>query len=221
MKTEANIEQGCDQIPPVGDASDMGMDVDASEDDDYIEEEMLLFTDFANYLTEEELTDSNVRIKVIGIDTEAPIIQINNDVYEGSYDFALGTNVFLEEDVEAKNSIDPLYSPNPNKVYKYAGQSSKVLKMQRIFVSPKTDVANLKTEPEVTESDTINKAQRYLVTRTYEEALNLHLPKGMFQPRHIDPDQNCEQIVQSKPAEAESDDPDDALDPDYVPNINF
>ncbi|XP_058823833.1 uncharacterized protein LOC131684732 isoform X2 [Topomyia yanbarensis] len=218
MKTEISDDHGSSQLPIEGVVS--GMDVD---DDDYIEEEMILFADFAKYLTEEELTDTNLRIKVIGIETDAPIIQINNDVYEGSYDFAMGTNVFLEEDAKTKSLIDPLYSPDPEKVYKYAGQSTKVLKMQRIFITPKAaDITNVKTESEAVESETDNTKNRYLVTRTYEEALNLHLPRGMNPPRHIEPEQNCEQVVQSRSTFAagmDSDGHDDPLDPDYDPDM--
>ncbi|XP_055548977.1 uncharacterized protein LOC129732275 [Wyeomyia smithii] len=197
--------------------------MDHSDDDEYIEEEMLLFVDFDKFISQDELTDSNVKIKFVGIETETPIIQVNNDVYQGSYDFALGTNVFLEEDTEAKKSIDPLYSPDPARVFKYSGQSNKVLKMQRIFVTPKTEVVNVKNEPgSGQETDQYREKERYLVTRTYEEALNLHLPEGQYPPRSIEPENNCEQVVlrtrrMLAGSPSLSDCGDDPADADYVP----
>uniref|UniRef100_A0A1Q3FA57 Proteinral transcription factor 3c polypeptide 6 n=1 Tax=Culex tarsalis TaxID=7177 RepID=A0A1Q3FA57_CULTA len=180
---------------------------DSDVPEDYIEEEILVFADFEKYLATEELTDPNVRIKVIGIETESPIVQINNDLYKGSYDFALGTNVFLEEDLEGKAAIDPLYSSNPEKLYKFAGQSSKVLKMKRIFVTPKPNetASDVKVKPEPTDEleesnekddSTAKDKERYIVRQNYEEALNLHLPEGVYPPRHIDLEHNCEAIVQ-------------------------
>lgn len=193
----------------------------------YIEEEMLVFADFESYLTSEELADPNVRIKVIGIDSENPVIQINDDIYRGSYDFAMGTNVFLEEDEQAKSKIDPLYSQNPPKLYRYSGQSNKVLNMKRIFATPKADVGStVKTEPGADAPEEAKSMdERYLVMRSYEEALNLHLPFGCYPPRFIDPEQNCETVVHRKAAaltrvESEADGDSKRNDPDYKPGMD-
>lgn len=229
MKLEV-FEEDRDQATAEEDESAMEQDLEDDDDDgdpdseDYIEEEMLLFADFEKHLTQEELADPNVRVKVIGIETEHPVIQINNDVYKGTYDFALGTNVFLEEDEKGKASVDSLYCPNPAKLYKLAGQTTKVLKMERIFITPKTDMATVKTEPGVVEEEN-SQMERYLVSRTYEEALNLHLPEGHFPPRHIELEHNCERVVRRKATTLttiDSDIEDDARrdnpgDSDYVP----
>lgn len=229
------LEKGCDEMPNEASATEedvSAMEMDPDDDDDpesYIEEEMLIFADFENYLTTEELADPNVRVKVIGIDSESPVIQINNDVYRGSYDFALGTNVFLEEDEERKNTNDPLYNADPPKFYKYSGQGNKVLRMKRIFTTPKADVATVKKEPaDTTEESRSTESERYLVMRSYEEALNLHLPLGCYPPRHIDSELNFEKIVHRKPltlTTVESDVEDDAQrddprDVDYKPGMD-
>ncbi|XP_062563188.1 uncharacterized protein LOC134226437 [Armigeres subalbatus] len=197
--------------------------------EEYIEEEMLIFADFENHLAAEDLSDANIRVKVIGIDSDNPVIQINDDIYRGSYDFALGTNVFLEEDEVAKSNLDPLYSPNPPKMYKYSGKSNKVIKMKRIFATPKTD-ATIKTEPDApaTEESRSVDNERCLVTRSYEEALNLHLPLGGLPPRRIGIEQNFEQVVHRKPVtltRVDSDVEDDAVrddprDLDYKPGMD-
>ncbi|XP_065081657.1 uncharacterized protein LOC135704148 [Ochlerotatus camptorhynchus] len=229
------LEKGYEEMPNEASATEddeSAMELGPEDDADpesYIEEEMLIFADFENYLTPEELADPNVRVKVIGIESESPVIQINNDVYRGSYDFALGTNVFLEEDDEKKNTNDPLYNPNPPKFYKYSGQGNKVLRMKRIFTTPKTDVATVKTEPaDTTEESRTTQTERYLVTRSYEEALNLHLPVGCNPPRFIDSEHNCENIVHRKTltlTTVESDVEDDAKrddprDVDYKPGMD-
>ncbi|XP_055643210.1 uncharacterized protein LOC129779645 [Toxorhynchites rutilus septentrionalis] len=182
------------------------------DSEDYTEEEMLLYADFENYLSQEELTDPNVRVKIVGIESENPIIQVNNDIYKGTYDFAVGTNVFFEEDSKGKASIDPLYSANPEKLYKYVGQSTKVLTMKRIFITPKTE--QVKTEPGTAAEITRDNASQYTVTHTYEEALNMHLPEGHYPPRHIEQEHNCEKVVKRKTTKltmVESDVEDDAM----------
>ncbi|XP_001851019.2 guanine nucleotide-binding protein-like 3 homolog [Culex quinquefasciatus] len=225
-------ESAMEQEEMEGDEDEDDDDAESDVPGDYIEEEMLVFADFEKYLATEELIDPNVRVKVIGIETENPIVQINNDLYKGSYDFAIGTNVFLEEDPEGKAAIDPLYSPNPEKLYKYSGQSSKVLKMKRIFVTPKTEqpaATDVKVKPEPTdeleEPDEIDNAtskekERYIVRQNYEEALNLHLPEGVYPPRHIDLEHNCEAIVRRTLTTlnmAESDMEDDPCGGDFKP----
>ncbi|XP_055608038.1 uncharacterized protein LOC129756909 [Uranotaenia lowii] len=220
---------------------DAGLNPDEESDEDdpvnYVSEEVLLFVDFDNHLSRKELVDPNVRIKVVGIETEHPVIQINEDVYKGTYDYPLGTNVFLEEDPFEKSKIDPLYGANPDKLYKYAGQSDKMLKMKRIFVKPKEQqpsTATIKEEPgslpvPATELDKVCRfTERTLVTRTYEEALNLHLPEGHYPPRHIAPEQNCGKVVARKMAaltavdsdiEDEAAKADDPNDRDYQPGV--
>ncbi|KAL9697512.1 hypothetical protein quinque_000953 [Culex quinquefasciatus] len=206
-------ESAMEQEEMEGDEDEDDDDAESDVPGDYIEEEMLVFADFEKYLATEELIDPNVRVK-------------------GSYDFAIGTNVFLEEDPEGKAAIDPLYSPNPEKLYKYSGQSSKVLKMKRIFVTPKTEqpaATDVKVKPEPTdeleEPDEIDNAtskekERYIVRQNYEEALNLHLPEGVYPPRHIDLEHNCEAIVRRTLTTlnmAESDMEDDPCGGDFKP----
>lgn len=54
-------------------------------DDDYEEEEIIVFADFQTKLTSDALmSDPNLNVKIIGIDTEAPLIQINSKVFQGN-----------------------------------------------------------------------------------------------------------------------------------------
>lgn len=51
---------------------------------DYDEEEILVYTDFQqSILSVDELEDPNMNIKIIGIETEHPLIIINSKIFKG------------------------------------------------------------------------------------------------------------------------------------------
>lgn len=55
-------------------------------DGEYEEEEILLFANF-DFLILDDLSESNVDnidIKVIGVETQNPIIQVNGNIYRGT-----------------------------------------------------------------------------------------------------------------------------------------
>lgn len=54
-----------------------------SSDEDYEEEEFIVLADFQSKIAPETLTDPNLNLKLIGIDTETPIMQINSKVFQG------------------------------------------------------------------------------------------------------------------------------------------
>lgn len=54
-----------------------------SSDDDYEEEEFIVFADFQSKVAPEALTDPNLNLKLIGMDTDTPIMQINSKVFQG------------------------------------------------------------------------------------------------------------------------------------------
>ena len=51
--------------------------------DDYEEEEIIIFADFQNKLALETLQDQDLNIKLVGIDTNEPILQINSKIFKG------------------------------------------------------------------------------------------------------------------------------------------
>lgn len=55
----------------------------APSDDEYEEEEIIVFADFHTKIPFDTLTDPNLVIKLIGIETEQPMIQINSKVFQG------------------------------------------------------------------------------------------------------------------------------------------
>ncbi|XP_035899969.1 uncharacterized protein LOC118506658 [Anopheles stephensi] len=171
-------------------------------DDDLYEEEVTLFADFDICL---EVDDPNAHIKVIGIDTEHPVIQVNEEVYRGTVDFAFGTNVFFEKDPKASATIDPVFESNIKDLYRYVGSTDKVLRMKRIFVNAKDQqkqgqpatasaMASDSSDDETTEAD----MGKYEVNMTYEDALNLHLQEGCVASRHIAENLNGEALMQNR-----------------------
>lgn len=63
-------------------------EMDCNDDDDGHEtddefEETYLYVDFETKLLEEQLMNPNLQLKVLGIDTDAPIVQLNNKIFKG------------------------------------------------------------------------------------------------------------------------------------------
>lgn len=59
------------------------INADANDDDEYEEEETLLYVDLDSILPTEELQEERINFKVIGIASENPILQINNKLFKG------------------------------------------------------------------------------------------------------------------------------------------
>ncbi len=61
----------------------MEIDKNDNSDDDYEEEECLVYLDFQSKIKSETLDKQNLKIKVIGFDTDEPIVQVNNKMFRG------------------------------------------------------------------------------------------------------------------------------------------
>ncbi|KAK1119405.1 hypothetical protein K0M31_013235 [Melipona bicolor] len=111
---------------------EMEMDDEISED----EEEILVYVEFEG-LDGNVFSEKQLQLDMIGIDTEHPIMQINGKFYEGSYEDVIGTYMFFAKN---DNTVvdDPVFDVAPN--FKYVAKTRKFLKMQRIFIKPRTEV---------------------------------------------------------------------------------
>ncbi|XP_053659802.1 uncharacterized protein LOC128708845 [Anopheles marshallii] len=158
----------------------------SGKDGDLYEEEITLFADFDICL---DMDDPNLYIKVIGIETETPIIQVNDEVYRGTADLAFGTNVFFEKDPKATATLDPVFENNIKDMYQYVASTDKVLRMKRIFLNAKEQQKQDQPAPgpaaNARESSEDEEVSNCEVNMTYEEALNLHLPDGGVPCRSI------------------------------------
>lgn len=54
------------------------------DDDRYETVEHLVYVDLDTKLLDDQLSKSNAKIKFLGIDTEHPIMQLNNQLFKGS-----------------------------------------------------------------------------------------------------------------------------------------
>lgn len=57
----------------------------SDQDDDYEEEEILIYMDVDTYVSQKEIMDKDVQIKILGIDQKRPIMQIGNRIFEGIF----------------------------------------------------------------------------------------------------------------------------------------
>lgn len=144
-------------------------------------EELLVYLDFGQFLPFEELIDPDTQIKLIGIDSEHPVAQINGRFYQGDYEFTTGTKLFFSESHNPPVR-DEIESDSNEKIipYEYLTKTNKTLKMNRMFISAKNDTGRVKVEMDKDEN-----ASKYEVTTTYSEALSRFLPVGMEPPRMI------------------------------------
>lgn len=56
------------------------------DDDRYETEEFYVYVDLDTKLLDNQLTKSNAKVKFLGIDTENPIMQLNNQLFKGNFD---------------------------------------------------------------------------------------------------------------------------------------
>ncbi|XP_053987053.1 uncharacterized protein LOC128891900 [Hylaeus anthracinus] len=111
----------------------MGSDSEVPED----EEEILVYVEFEGLVDDNVFSEEQLQLDMIGIDTDHPIMQINGKFYEGTYEDVCGTYMFF---MKSDNSTveDPVFDVPSN--LKYFGKTRKFLKMQRIFLKPRTEV---------------------------------------------------------------------------------
>lgn len=105
-------------------------------------------------------------------------IQSNSPV--GVFDLAMGTNVFFSEDPNPP-PMDANFETIPSTVYRYHSQTDKVLRMERIFITPKED--NDEGEEEEDEVIETQSDEDVIPNESYLEALNHFLKPGELPPR--------------------------------------
>lgn len=63
------------------------MDVEHNDNSDgeFEEEEFLVYLDFQTKIKPETLEKQNIQIKMIGFETDEPIVQVNNKMFRGEW----------------------------------------------------------------------------------------------------------------------------------------
>ncbi|XP_021568527.1 general transcription factor 3C polypeptide 6 isoform X3 [Carlito syrichta] len=73
---------------------------DAGEEEEEEEEEQLVLVELSGIIDSDFLSKCENKCKILGIDTERPILQVDSYVFAGEYEDTLGTCVIFEENVE-------------------------------------------------------------------------------------------------------------------------
>uniref|UniRef100_A0A1B6EEX5 Transcription factor TFIIIC triple barrel domain-containing protein n=1 Tax=Clastoptera arizonana TaxID=38151 RepID=A0A1B6EEX5_9HEMI len=134
-----------------------------SEDDYEVVEEILVYAEFQTVLPE-ELFECNPLIKIIGLDSDQPVLQIGHQIHEGSWLDIPGTALIFEE-VEPTPPKDKLFTKTTAKTLKYVTKTRKGLFLKRVFTTPKEE----KLEEEAMETENVDvNSQKTPVQRKYE-----------------------------------------------------
>ncbi|XP_043569899.1 general transcription factor 3C polypeptide 6 isoform X1 [Chiloscyllium plagiosum] len=97
------------------------------------EEEQLVVVELSGIIDPDFLLKCRNECKIVGIDTEQPIMQVDRCVFAGEYEDVLGTCVIFEEAFEP----DPESEDKPS--LKYKCHTAKKLLMKRTFLSEKKE----------------------------------------------------------------------------------
>uniref|UniRef100_W5NET2 General transcription factor 3C polypeptide 6 n=1 Tax=Lepisosteus oculatus TaxID=7918 RepID=W5NET2_LEPOC len=99
-------------------------------------QDQLVVVELSGVINSDFLTKCKGNCKIVGIDSEQPIIQVGRYVFAGKYEDALGSCVIFEE----KNGQDFIDTESEEKPQlKYKCHTAKKLMMQRTFLSEKKE----------------------------------------------------------------------------------
>ncbi|XP_062043646.1 general transcription factor 3C polypeptide 6 [Lepus europaeus] len=98
------------------------------------EAEQLVLVELSGIMDSDFLSKCENKCKILGIDTERPILQVDRYVFAGEYEDTLGTCVIFEEDVE---NVDA--DGSNRTVLKYKCHTMKKLSMTRTLLTEKKE----------------------------------------------------------------------------------
>ncbi|KAM4865599.1 general transcription factor 3C polypeptide 6 [Thomomys bottae] len=104
------------------------------DDDDVEEEEQFVLVELTGIIDSDFLSKCEKKCKILGIDTERPILQVDSYVFAGEYEDTLGTCVIFEENVEHVDA-----EGNDKTVLKYKCHTMKKLSMTRTLLTEKKE----------------------------------------------------------------------------------
>ncbi|XP_075410782.1 general transcription factor 3C polypeptide 6 isoform X1 [Tenrec ecaudatus] len=99
------------------------------------EEEQLVLVELSGIIDSDFLSKCENKCKILGIDTEKPIMQVDNYVFAGEYEDTLGTCVIFEEDGEEHVDAEG----NNKTMLKYKCHTMKKLNMTRTLLTEKKE----------------------------------------------------------------------------------
>ncbi|XP_046578116.1 general transcription factor 3C polypeptide 6-like isoform X2 [Haliotis rubra] len=102
-------------------------------EDEYGEwEETLVVAELSGLIDSETLKKDNLKCEVLGIDTDRPVLQIENYVFAGEYEDAIGTAMIFKG-----IPADPSAPDSDLKDLEYVCSTRKKLVMKRAFLQSK------------------------------------------------------------------------------------
>ncbi|XP_058791750.1 uncharacterized protein LOC131664564 [Phymastichus coffea] len=101
------------------------------------EEEILVYVEFDNCATNDVFSNENLKLDMLGLDSDHPVMQVNGKFFQGAYEDAVGTYMFFEKD-DNPAIDDPVFDKIPT--LKYFQKTRKLLRMQRAFVTSRYEV---------------------------------------------------------------------------------
>ncbi|XP_055471889.1 general transcription factor 3C polypeptide 6 isoform X2 [Psammomys obesus] len=81
-------------------AMDPSWEDEEEEDEEETEEEQFVLVELSGIIDSDFLSKCENKCKILGIDTERPILQVDSYVFAGEYEDTLGTCVIFEEGIE-------------------------------------------------------------------------------------------------------------------------
>ncbi|XP_036376408.1 general transcription factor 3C polypeptide 6 [Megalops cyprinoides] len=98
-------------------------------EEEWEEEEQLVVVELSGIIDSDFLTKCQGKVKIVGIDTEQPIMQVGRYVFAGEYEDVLGTCVIFEEN----------HGSDARPQLRYRCHTVKKLMMQRTFLTEKKE----------------------------------------------------------------------------------
>lgn len=115
-------------------AMDPSWEDEEEEDEEETEEEQFVLVELSGIIDSDFLSKCENKCKILGIDTERPILQVDSYVFAGEYEDTLGTCVIFEEGIER---VDP--EGTDKTVLKYKCHTMKKLSMTRTLLTEKKE----------------------------------------------------------------------------------
>jgi len=118
--------------------------------DDYEEEtteETHILVEFAGNTGNDALKQDNLSMKIIGIDSEQPLVQIGNQLYAGEYLETFGTELVFSE-TEGHQPTDTVFDTKLDQKLSFTAKTNKKLVIKRAFAKS----TNSTEEPPAAES---------------------------------------------------------------------
>jgi len=124
----------------------------AEEDEDggwVTDEEELVHVCLSGTFAEDELSRQAGRRepRLLGLDTEEPIVQIGGQIFVGKHGHAAGTFVFLKVSEPTDANTDPVFKKRAGQAVEYSHKTQRKLSLRRVFLKRRRQGEENKEEP--------------------------------------------------------------------------